>query len=118
MDDRLAAHCFAGGANRKLPLYYEPATKTWFLLTNHVGLDAEEYTDAIWVYWSQELSRWEAKNKAVVLDGRNCTWSKRCMGMPSVIKVGHRLAVFYDAPGGIRVSHMGRDVGLAWLGLR
>jgi hypothetical protein len=40
-----------------------------------------------------------------------------CIGLPSVVKVGHRLAVFYDAPGGTSVSHMNRDVGLAWLNL-
>jgi len=37
--------------------------------------------------------------------------------MPSVIQVGKHLAVIYDAPGGNSVSHMNRDVGLAWLGL-
>ena len=37
--------------------------------------------------------------------------------MPSVIKVGKRLAVLYDAPGGDSISHMKRDVGLAWLEL-
>lgn len=38
-------------------------------------------------------------------------------GMPSVIKMGQRLAVFYDAPGGNSISHMKRDIGLAWLDL-
>jgi hypothetical protein len=37
--------------------------------------------------------------------------------MPSVIVVGNRLAVFYDAPAGSSTSHMGRDIGLAWLEL-
>ena len=58
-----------------------------------------------------------AQNKAVVLDGKNCTWSKRCIGMPSVVVVGKRLAIFYDAPGGDSTSHMGRNLGLAWLEL-
>ena len=98
-------------------LYYESANKTWFLFTNHIGLDTFEYTDAVWVYWSKFLNRWDADDKAVVLDGRNCTWSKKCIGMPSVIKFGNRLAVFYDAPGGESDSHMGRDIGLAWLDL-
>ena len=98
-------------------LYFEPSNKTWFLFTNHIGLDRDEYTDAIWVYWSQDLNRWDARNKAVVLDGQNCTWSKKCIGMPSVIQVGRRLAVFYDAPGGDSTSHMRRDIGLAWLEL-
>ncbi len=51
------------------------------------------------------------------MDGRNCTWSKECIGMPSVVQVGRRLAVLYDAPGGMSVSHMKRDIGLAWLDL-
>jgi predicted GH43/DUF377 family glycosyl hydrolase len=100
-------------------LYYEPKHKTWFLFTNHIGLNErnQEYTDAIWVYWSQDLERWDAQHKAVVLDGNNCTWSKRCIGMPSVVRVGRRLAVLYDAPGGESLSHMHRDIGLAWLEL-
>ena len=98
-------------------LYYEPATKTWFLFTNHIGLDGGEFTDAVWVYWTEDLNHWDPKAKAVVLDGRNCTWSKRCVGLPSVVQVGRRLAVLYDAPGGSSTSHMNRDVGLAWLEL-
>jgi hypothetical protein len=53
----------------------------------------------------------------VVLDGKNCTWSKKCIGMPSVITVGKRLAIFYDGPGGDSTDHMRRDLGLAWLEL-
>jgi len=37
--------------------------------------------------------------------------------MPSVVQVGRRPAVLYDAPGGMSVSHMKRDIGLAWLDL-
>jgi predicted GH43/DUF377 family glycosyl hydrolase len=100
-------------------LYYEPKNKTWFLFTNHIGINErrEEFTDAVWVYWSQDLNRWDQWNKAVVLDGRNCSWSKNCIGMPSVIKIGKRLAVLYDAPGGDSISHMNRNIGLAWLDL-
>jgi predicted GH43/DUF377 family glycosyl hydrolase len=101
-------------------LYFEPGNRTWFLFTNHVGLDKQhgEYTDAIWVYWSSDLNHWKAANKAVVLDGSNCSWSKTCIGLPSVVKLNHRqLAVLYDAPGGTSTSHMRRDVGLAWLKL-
>jgi predicted GH43/DUF377 family glycosyl hydrolase len=98
-------------------LHFEPTNNTWFLFTNHIGLEAGEYTDAIWVYWSKDLNQWDPANKAVVLDGRNCAWSKKCIGMPSVVKVGNRLAVFYDAPGGNSTSHMNRDIGLAWLEL-
>lgn len=99
-------------------LYYEPANKTWFLFTNHIGVDDRgEYTDAVWVYWSKDLNHWSADHKAVVLDRKNCTWSKSCFGLPSVVKFGERLALLYDAPGGDSVSHMQRDVGLAWLDL-
>lgn len=98
-------------------LYFEPANQTWFLFTNHIGLEGFEYTDAIWVYWSKDLNKWDARNKAVVLDGSNCLWSKKCLGLPSVIVAGRRLAVLYDAPGGDSKSHMKRDVGLAWLEL-
>jgi len=100
-------------------LYYEPAIKTWFLFTNHIGINAarQEFTDAVWVYWSRDLNRWDPRDKAVVLDGRNCTWSTNCIGMPSVIKAGKRLALLYDAPGHDSISHMRRDIGLAWLDL-
>lgn len=100
-------------------LYYEKANGWWFLFTNHVGVDegGGEWTDAIWVYWSKDPTNWDSRRKAIVLDGKNCTWSKRCIGMPSVLPVGDRLALFYDAPGGDSLSHMGRDIGLAWLDL-
>jgi predicted GH43/DUF377 family glycosyl hydrolase len=104
-------------------LYYEPASRTWWLFTNHVGLrDGLEYTDAIWVYWTTDLDRWKPENKAVVLDSRNCAWSRHIIGLPSVVPVGERLAIVYDGnasakmPGGVK-SHMNRDVGLAWLEL-
>lgn len=99
-------------------LYYEKINKTWFLFTNHIGIDdGHEFTDAIWVYWSKDLNQWNPANKAIVLDGKNCSWSKKCIGLPSVVQVGKRLAIFYDAPGGNSTSHMKRHVGLAWLDL-
>ena len=98
-------------------LYFEPTNQTWFLFSNHIGLEGHEYTDAVWVYWTKDLNRWKATDKAVVLDGRNCLWSRKCIGLPSVIQAGSRLAVLYDAPGGVSKSHMRRDVGLAWLNL-
>ncbi len=99
-------------------LYFETANKTWFLFTNHVGLDARgEYTDSVWMYWSQDLNHWEASNKAVVLDRRNCTWSPECIGMPTVVQVKNRLALLYDGPGGNSISHVRRNIGLAWLTL-
>jgi predicted GH43/DUF377 family glycosyl hydrolase len=104
-------------------VYYEPANKTWFVFTDHVGLrDKLEYTDAVWVYWTKDLNKWNPENKAVVLDSANCKWSKKIIGLPSVVKVGNRLAVFYDGNDAAQIptgtkSHMRRDVGLAWLEL-
>jgi hypothetical protein len=51
----------------------------------------------------------------VVLDGQNCQWSGKCIGLPGVVQVGNRLAILDDAPGADSTSHMQRDVGLAWL---
>jgi predicted GH43/DUF377 family glycosyl hydrolase len=99
-------------------LYFEESNQTWFLFTNHIGIEkGTEFTDAVWVYWSKDLANWDPAHKAVVLDGENCRWSKTCIGLPSVLKAGKRLAIFYDAPGGNSTSHMKRDVGLAWLDL-
>lgn len=98
-------------------LYFEKSNKTWFLFTNHIGIDEGEYTDAIWVYWSKDLNKWDPENKAIVLDGKNCSWSEKCIGLPSVVPVNNKLALFYDAPGGSSNSHMKRNVGLAWLDL-
>jgi hypothetical protein len=52
-------------------LYYEPTCETWFLFVNHIGVaaGAGEYGDAVWVYWTGDLNRWDAAHKAVVLDG-------------------------------------------------
>jgi len=104
-------------------LYYQEKDKTWFLFTNHVGVkDGLEYTDAVWVYWSKDLDKWDPVNKAIVLDSSNSTWSEHIVGLPSVVKSGNRLALFYDGntepamPQGVK-SHMNRDIGLAWIDL-
>ena len=98
-------------------LYYEPSNQTWFLFTNHIGLDEQgEYTESVWAYWSRDLNHWNPERRAIVLDQTNCKWSKRCIGMPSVVSVGGRLALFYDASG-THAGDMGRDIGLAWLSL-
>jgi predicted GH43/DUF377 family glycosyl hydrolase len=100
-------------------LYYEASSETWFLFTNHVlsRPSTHDYTDAVWVYWSKDLNVWNLSRKAVVLGGSNCKWSKKCIGLPSVLRVGKRLALFYDGPGGESTSHMGRDIGFSWLDL-
>ena len=99
-------------------LYFEPANQTWFLFTNHIGIDSRhgEYTESIWVYWSKDLNKWDAEKRAVVLDHKNCHWNVRCLGMPSVVKTDKGLALFYDAPAA-DTGDMGRDLGLAWLTL-
>jgi predicted GH43/DUF377 family glycosyl hydrolase len=98
-------------------LYYQKENKTWFLFTNHVGIDSSgaEYTDAIWVYWSKYLNHWNSADKAIVLDGSTCTWSKGVIGMPAVIKAGNRLALLYDGYEGQSYGHMRRNIGLAWM---
>jgi predicted GH43/DUF377 family glycosyl hydrolase len=99
-------------------MYFEETNKTWFLFTNHIGYDKDgEYTDAVWVYWSKDLNRWDPTHKAIVLDRENCKWSHRCIGLPSVVKYKNRLAVLYDAPGDNSVSHMRRSIGLAFMNL-
>lgn len=98
-------------------LYFESSNRTWFLFTNHIGLDPQgEYTESIWVYWSKDLNRWNQEQRAIVLDRKNCLWSKRCIGMPSVVKTGNKLALFYDAST-TSSDNMDRDIGLAWLKL-
>jgi hypothetical protein len=37
--------------------------------------------------------------------------------MPSVHRVGDRLALLYDAPGEDSTGHMKRSIGLAWIDL-
>ena len=99
-------------------LYYQEADKTWYLFTDHIGIKhGHEYTDSVWVYWTRNLNQWDTKSKAVVLDSRICKWSPFVVGLPSVIRVGNRLALFYDGLEGTRISDMGRDVGLAYLPL-
>lgn len=103
-------------------IYYEEHNKTYFLFTNHVGIkNNREYTDAVWVYWTNDINHWNAMNKAVVLDSLNCKWSK-IIGLPSVIQVGKRLAILYDGKSDFGKSvdiktHINRDIGLAWLNL-
>ena len=100
-------------------IYYDANSKTWYLFTNHIGIDSQktEYTDAIWMYWSKDIYNWNVRNKAIVLDSSNCTWSKGAIGMPSVIKVGNKLALLYDAFEGYSTYHMKRNIGLAWIDL-
>jgi hypothetical protein len=110
-------------------IVYDDRSGHWLLFTNHVGLDAAvidgsatvspEYTDAIWVYWSRHLEHWNPEDKAVVLDGQTCGWSSKVIGLPSVIRRGDRLAIYYDGLARDPIDpverHMHRDIALAWL---
>lgn len=100
-------------------LYYDAETHLWYLFTNHVGIDSRgEYTDAVWMYRTDDLNHWNAEERTVVLDGRNCNWSRTIVGLPSVLRVGNRLAIFYDGrEDPTDVGHMRRHIGLAWLEL-
>ncbi len=99
-------------------VYYEAATGTWYVFTNHVGIDTRgEYRDAVWTYWTQDLNCWDPANKAVVIDGANCTWSHASIGMAAVARVGDRLGIIYDGPGGDSIDNMRNSLALAWLPL-
>jgi len=96
-------------------LYFEEANDTWFMFSNHVG---DGYTDAIWVYWTKDINHWDPENAAVVLDGAHSKWSRTVIGLPSVVRVGNQLAIFYDGNSDPSDTwHMKRDIGLAWLDL-
>jgi predicted GH43/DUF377 family glycosyl hydrolase len=100
-------------------IYYDNKSKTWYLFTNHIGITKEngEYTDAIWVFWSKDIYHWNERDKAIVLDKQNCSWAKGAIGMPTVMRIGDKLALMYDGVNGNSTSHMGRDIGLAWIKL-
>lgn len=97
-------------------IYYEPANSTYFLFTDHIYNNA--YTDAVWVYWTKDPEIWDPRNKAVVLDKTNCSWSKGTIGMPSVVKISPtKLALVYDGLKGTGTDHLNRQIGLATLNL-
>lgn len=100
-------------------VFFDKETKTWFLFTNHIGINdkKEEYTDAIWVYWTKDINRWNVADKAIVIDAKNSIWAHGAIGMPTVIQVGNKLAMLYDAAEGESTWHMRRSIGLAWMEL-
>ncbi|MFC4305974.1 hypothetical protein ACFO1S_21315 [Cohnella boryungensis] len=99
-------------------VFFEEETGTWFLFTNHVGInEIKEYTDAVWVYWTKDIQRWNVDDKALVFDGSMCSWSKSVIGAPSVFRLGDKLALFYDGVEGSGFDHFHRDIGVAWLDL-
>lgn len=98
-------------------IYYEPANGYYWMFINHIRLLPAPHTDATWVFWTKDPNQWNDEDRAVVLDGRNCTWSKTIIGMATVTPVGNRLAIFYDGNREPVIHHMDRDIGLAWLDL-
>jgi predicted GH43/DUF377 family glycosyl hydrolase len=96
-------------------IWHDEASGMWYLFVNHV-------TDPYWwrpasavrLYWSRDYRRWNPLDKAVVLDGSNCAWAPHLgIGMATVIQVGQRLAMVYDA----QPDNGPRSIGLAWIDL-
>ncbi|MGP4033700.1 hypothetical protein [Pseudarthrobacter sp. 1C304] len=108
-------------------LHFEAATKTWFLFTNHIGRADDvtpvppqltgEYTDAVWVYWTTDVTKWDPAKRAVVIDAKSAGWSPRVIGLPSVVVNGNRLAVYYDGAVADDISHGHRDVAVTYIDL-
>ena len=98
-------------------IYYEESNGTYWMFVNHIRMLPMPHTDATWVYWTTDPNKWNERDRAVVIDGRNSIWSKTVIGMATVTKVGNRLAIFYDGNHSNNHQHMGRDIGLAWLDL-
>lgn len=108
-------------------IYVEPSTGMWFLFTNHIhnAPDAQpvppqnstEYTDSILVYWADSPHSFRADQKAVVIDAASSGWSPMVVGLPSVVPIGGRLAVYFDGCDLPENGHGNRDVGVAWLEL-
>ena len=108
-------------------LYFEESNGLWWLFTNHIGPDAQgmAFDDAIWAYWSANLTSWPLAQKAVVLNRTNViepSFQVGRVGLPSVLRVpgnSTHLALLYDG-GGTRdgVSYnINCSVALAWLQL-
>ncbi|GGD46735.1 hypothetical protein [Paenibacillus nasutitermitis] len=100
-------------------LYFEPACALWFMFVNHVGRDekGQEFTEAVWVYWSPSLSEWNAEDKAVVLDASNIPWVTQAVGLPSCLIADGKLWLGFDAckepVNAINRGNAHRDLGMA-----
>ena len=53
----------------------------------------------------------------MVLDGATSNWSNGVIGLPSVLRIGDRLAIYYDGRADGGLGHCGRDIGLCFLDL-
>lgn len=97
--------------------FYDTGEGMWYLFVNHIH-ESNQYTDAIWVYWSRDANRWNPEDKAEVLSGKTCAWTHGAVGMPTVARISpHRLAMVYDATADGSTSHFGRDIALAYIDL-
>ena len=93
-------------------IYYEAGSGLYWLFTNHIYNN--EYTNSVWVYWTDDLERWNADNKAIVIDGSVSTWAHGAIGMPTVVQTDdHTLSLLYDAVPGNGTGHLERHIGLA-----
>lgn len=102
-------------------IYYQQSTEQYFLFTNHVGISddgKEEYTDAIWVYWTKDPNVWDLQNKAVVIDAKTSSWADLIIGLPGGAEHDGKLALLYDGnTENGSTSHYHRSIGLAYLDL-
>lgn len=93
-------------------IFYEESSGLYWLFTNHIYNN--EYTDSVWVYWSEKIDKWNPENRAVVIDSTVSSWAKGAIGMPAVIKTDENtLSVLYDAVKGDGKGHLDRHIGLA-----
>ncbi len=93
-------------------IFYEESSGLYWLFTNHIYDNA--YTNSVWVYWTDDLERWNPANKAIVIDKTVSTWAHGAIGMPTVVKTGENtLALLYDAAPGEDTGHLNRHIGLA-----
>lgn len=97
-------------------LYYEPACGCWFLFTNHVKDNS--YTDASYVYCSEDLFCWDPSRCRILVDGTNNDWAHGAIGLPTVVKKDDStLAVVYDAVEGEGTGHLNRQIALGTIKL-
>lgn len=96
-------------------VFYEEESGLYWLFTNHIYNN--QYTDAVWVYWSKNINRWKESDKAVVVDAAVSSWAKGAIGMPSVVRRGDTLALLYDGVAGDGTGHLGRQIGLCEIAL-
>ena len=72
-------------------------------------------TDAVVGLLDDGPTVWDPARRATVLDTTTSTWAKGVIGLPGIVSLGGRLALYYDGVAGSGRGHTGRDIGLAWL---